>query len=119
VSNTSATLQGVGSVDDFLNAAATETVSLFEHLDFEFLLEYDVFAPASGLLDSTYAINSTHVEALQYNATASWDYDPTVEEYYYGFGCTLVSTGAKIPIAAEFAWLLHNSAKHVDDKAVN
>ena len=25
-----------------------------------------------------------------------------IGEYYYGFGCTLVSTGAKIPIAAEF-----------------
>ena len=36
-------------VNEFLNAAATETVPLFEHLDFEFLLEYDVFGPpASG-----------------------------------------------------------------------
>jgi Transposase DDE domain. len=24
------------------------------------------------------------------------------EEYYYGFGCTIVSAGAKIPVAAEF-----------------
>ena len=24
------------------------------------------------------------------------------EEYYYGYGCTIVSTGQKIPIAAEF-----------------
>ena len=29
-------------------------------------------------------------------------YDPTAEEYYYGYGCTIVSTGSKIPIAAEF-----------------
>jgi len=29
-------------------------------------------------------------------------YDPTAEEYYHGYGCTIVSTGQKIPIAAEF-----------------
>ena len=181
VSNTTTALQDIDSVDGFLNVAATETVSLFEHLEFEFLLEYDVFAPSkrgrtrvhqppdlfrgflhcyyksiygtrpvtrelqdglvwyycgldkppsrdtidrfltdlgqvvddvfnrlvehaasSGLLDSTYSIDSTHVEAIQYNDAASWNYDPTTEEHYYGFGCTIVSTGAKIPIAAEF-----------------
>ena len=46
MSNTSATLQDVASVNDFLNAAATETVPLFEHLEFAFLMEYDVFAPS-------------------------------------------------------------------------
>ena len=181
MSSTTATLQDVASVDDFLNVAATETVPLFEHLEFEFLLEYDVFAPSKrgrtrvheppdlfrgflhcyyedvygtrpvtrelqhglvwyycgldkppsrdtidrfltdlehiidnifdhlvdqaatrGLLDSTYSIDSTHVEAIQYNDDASWNYDPTAEEYYYGFGCTIISTGAKIPIATEF-----------------
>jgi len=45
VSNTTATLQDVDSVDDFLNVAATGTVPLFEHFEFEFLLEYDVFDP--------------------------------------------------------------------------
>jgi len=29
-------------------------------------------------------------------------YDPTAEEYYYSYGCTIVSSGQKIPIAAEF-----------------
>ena len=33
---------------------------------------------------------------------ASKCYDPTDDEYYYGYGCTIVSTGQKIPIAAEF-----------------
>ena len=33
---------------------------------------------------------------------ASKCYDPTAEEYYYSYGCTIVSTGSKIPIAAEF-----------------
>jgi hypothetical protein len=59
-------------------------------------------AAARGLLDLTYSIDSTHVEAIQYNDAASWNYDPTAEEYYYGFGCTIVSTGPKIPIAAAF-----------------
>lgn len=45
--NSTNALQDVASVDKFLNAAATETVPLFNHLEFEFLLEYDVFAPAS------------------------------------------------------------------------
>jgi len=181
VSSTTATLQDVASVDEFLNVAATETVPLFEHLSFEFLRDYDVFAPSKrgrtrvhqppdlfcgflhcyyedvygtrpvtrelqdglvwyycgldkppsrdtidrfltdlehiiddvfdqlveqaairGLLDVTYSIDSTHITAIQYNDAASWNYDPTAEEYYYGFGCTIVSTGPKIPIAAEF-----------------
>lgn len=59
-------------------------------------------AATRGLLDSTYRIDSTHVEAIRWNDDASWNYDPTAEEYYYGFGCTIVSTGAKIPIAVEF-----------------
>ena len=45
--STTTTLQDVASVDEFLNVAATETVPLFEHLSFEFLQDYDVFAPAS------------------------------------------------------------------------
>jgi len=46
VSTSSKVLRDVASVNEFLNAAATETVPLFEHVDFEFLLKYDVFAPA-------------------------------------------------------------------------
>jgi len=49
-----------------------------------------------------YSIDSAHVEAIQYNDTASWNYDLTTEQYYYAFGCTIVSTGSNIPIAAEF-----------------
>jgi hypothetical protein len=152
-------LQNVVSVDDSSNAAATETVPLFEHLEFEFLLQYDVFdrlkrrrtrvhepsdlccgflhcyyedvygtrlvtrelqnslvwyycgldrPPSRGtidrfltdleyvindvfdrvieqtairaLLNSTYSIDSTHVEAIQYNDAASWNYDSTAEK---------------------------------------
>jgi hypothetical protein len=34
--------------------------------------------------------------------TMSKRYDPTAEEYHYGYGRTIVSTGHKTPIAAEF-----------------
>jgi len=42
----SATLQNDPSVESFFNAVETETLALFEHLSFEFLEEFDVFAPA-------------------------------------------------------------------------
>ena len=42
----SATLQDDSSVESFFNVAETETLALFEHLFFEFLEEFDVFAPA-------------------------------------------------------------------------
>lgn len=80
------------------------TVSRFL-TDLEHVID-DVFdrlveqASVRGLLDSTYAIDSTHIEAVQYNDAASWNYDPVVEEYYYGFSCTIVSLG-QIQIAAE------------------
>ncbi|GAB3316295.1 IS4/IS5 family transposase [Haloplanus rallus] len=177
----SATLQDDPSVESFFNVAETETLALFEHLSFEFLEEFDVFAPAEtgrtrdheppelmrgflhcyyhgvyrlrpverelrntvvwlscgfdrppsrdavdrlltdlehvvyevferlveqaapgGLLDLTYSIDSTDVRAMAADPDASTCYDPTAEEYYYGYGCTIVSTGQKIPIAAEF-----------------
>jgi hypothetical protein len=44
----------------------------------------------------------THIEVIQHNDAASWNYDPTAEEYYYGFGCTIVSISAEVPIAARF-----------------
>ncbi len=42
----SATLQDHPSVESFFNVVETETLALFEHLSFEFLEEFDVFAPA-------------------------------------------------------------------------
>ena len=47
MSTSATTLQDVASVDNFLNVAATETAPLFEYLEFEFLMEYDVFVPCS------------------------------------------------------------------------
>src|SRR6056297_3058096 len=43
-----ATLQDDPSVESFFNVAETETLALFEHLSFEFLVEFDVFAPAKS-----------------------------------------------------------------------
>ncbi|GGJ13477.1 hypothetical protein GCM10008995_24180 [Halobellus salinus] len=42
----SATLQDDPSVESFFNVAETETPASFEHFSFEFLEEFDVFAPA-------------------------------------------------------------------------
>ena len=50
----------------------------------------------------TYRIDSTDVRAMPSDPDASKCYDSTADEYYYGYGCTIVSTGSKIPIAAEF-----------------
>lgn len=40
-----ATLQEHSSVETSFNVVETETLALFEHLSFEFLEEFDVFAP--------------------------------------------------------------------------
>jgi len=44
----SATLEGDPSVESLFNVPETETLALIEHLSFEFLEEFDVFAPADG-----------------------------------------------------------------------
>ena len=181
MSTSASSLQEEASIDEFFNLVATETLALFEHLEFDFLSEFDVFAPARrgrtrdhhspelfrallhcyykdiygvrpvtrelqntvvwlscgfdrppsrdavdrfltdlehvvdevfdhlveqaarrGLLNLTYCIDSTDVRTMPADQDASKCYDPTAEEYYYGYGCTIVSTGQKIPIAAEF-----------------
>jgi len=59
-------------------------------------------AACRGLLDLTYSIDSTDVWDDARRPRRVEGYDPTAEEYYHGYGCTIVSTGQKIPIAAEF-----------------
>jgi len=46
VSTSASILQEETSIDEFFNVMATETLALFEHLEFDFLEEFDVFAPA-------------------------------------------------------------------------
>ena len=58
-------------------------------------------AARRGLLDLTDCIDSTDVRAMPADKDASKCYDPTDEEYDYGYGCTIISTGQKIPIATE------------------
>jgi len=55
-----------------------------------------------SLTDLTYCIDSTDVRAMPADQDASKCYDPTDDEYYYGYGCTIVSTAQRIPVAAEF-----------------
>jgi len=59
-------------------------------------------AACRGLLDLTFSIDSTDVRDDARRPRRVEGYDPTAEEYYHGYGCTIVSTGQKIPIAAEF-----------------
>jgi len=48
VSTSASILQEETSIDEFFNVMATETLALFEHLEFDFLEEFDVFAPLAG-----------------------------------------------------------------------
>jgi transposase len=84
------------------------------------------------LLDNVYRIDGTDVHADRRDKEASWNYDPTAEGadgkpddgedaeqdtsdeqknedsdedsggYYYGYGCLVVTTGPKLPVAAAF-----------------
>jgi hypothetical protein len=49
VSTSVSTLHGEASIDEFFDLVATETLALFEHLEFEVLCEFDVFAPGVGV----------------------------------------------------------------------
>ncbi|MFC4987539.1 transposase [Saliphagus infecundisoli] len=82
------------AVDRFLTDLEHVVDEVFDHLVEQ--------AARRGLLDLTYSIDSTDVRAMPADQDASKCYDPTTEEYYHGYGCTIVSTGQKIPIAAEF-----------------
>lgn len=66
-------------------------------------------------LNVMYSIDPTHVGAIPYKDAVSWIYDPKAEEYNYGIGCTLVSTGAKNP-RAEFTqikqWAKSGERRH-------
>ena len=85
-----------------LSTAVDHFLTDLEHVVtkvFDYLVEQ---AARRGLLDLTYCIDSTDVRAIPADQDASKCYDPTDDEYYHGYGCTIVSTGQQIPIAAEF-----------------
>ncbi len=83
---------------DAVNRFLTDLEHVVDEV-FDHLVEQ---AANRGLLDLTYSIDSTDVRVMPADPDASKCYDPTAEEYYYGYGCTIVSSGSKIPIAAEF-----------------
>jgi len=57
--------------------------------------------PAAACFDIG-SIDSTDVRTMPADKDASKRLRSTAEEYYHGYVCTIVSTGQKIPIAAEF-----------------
>lgn len=73
--------------------------------DFEHILD-DVFnrlvgqAAARCLLDLPHCIDSANVRAMPADQDASKCYDPTADEYYHRYGCTIILTGEMI--RAEF-----------------
>ena len=67
-----------------------------EHVVNEVLDRLVEQAARRGLLDLTYC------RAMAADLDASKCYDLTADEYYYGYGCTIVLIGSKIPIAAKF-----------------
>ncbi len=85
-----------------LSTAVDRFLTGLEHVVDEVFDRLVEQAATGGLLDLTYCIDSTDVRAMPADQDASKCYDPTAEEYYHGYGCTIVSTGQKIPIAAEF-----------------
>ena len=80
------------AVDRFLTDLEYVVDDMFNHL----------VKQAAVRVCSTLPIESSHVEAIPWNDDASWNYDSTAEGHYCSFGCTTVSAGAEIPIAAEF-----------------
>jgi hypothetical protein len=76
---------------------------------FNYLVEQ---AARGGLLSPTYRIDSTDVRATpRDDSDGSWNYDPTADENYFGYGCTLVTTAKNVPVAAAFT-----DGKQVDEE---
>jgi len=68
------TLHDVASVDDLLNAAATETAPLFKHLEFEFLLEYEFTShhtSFAAFCTATTKMSTAHVRSRENSNMAS------------------------------------------------
>ncbi len=82
------------AVDRFLTDLEHIVDETFDHLVEQ--------AAGGGLLELAYCIDSTDVRAMPADLDASKCHDSIAEEYYYGYSCTIVSTGANIPIAVEF-----------------
>jgi len=53
--------------------------------------------PAAACSTLTYPSIPPTLRTMPADQDASKGYDPTAEEYYHGYGCTIVSTGQKHP----------------------
>jgi hypothetical protein len=75
---------------------------------FDYLVEQ---AARRGLLSPIYRIDSTDVRTtVRDDSDGSWNHDPTADEKYFGYGCTLVTTANNVPVAAAFT-----DGKQVDE----
>jgi hypothetical protein len=76
---------------------------------FDYLVEQ---AARRGLLSPTYRIDSIDVRTtVRDDSDGSWNHDPTADEKYFGYGCTLVTTANNVPVAAAFT-----DGKQVDEE---
>lgn len=76
---------------------------------FTYLVEQ---AARRGLLSLSFRIDSTDVRTTHRDdSDGSWNHDPTADEKYFGYGCTLVTTANNIPVAAAFT-----DGKQVDEE---
>ena len=63
------------------------------------------------LLGKLFRIDGTDIPVDQRDDDAAWNYDHTEEDYYYGYGCCVVTAANNIPVAAAFT-----PAKKVDQE---
>lgn len=62
-------------------------------------------------LGKLFRIDGTDIPVHQRDNDASWNYDHSKNEYYYGYGCCVITAAHNIPVAAAFT-----PAKKVDQE---
>jgi len=62
-------------------------------------------------LGKLFRIDGTDIPVDQRDDDAAWNYDHTEDDYYYGYGCCVVTAANNIPVAAAFT-----SAKKVNEE---
>ena len=62
-------------------------------------------------LGKLFCIDGTDIPVDHRDDDAEWNYDHTEDDYYYGYGCCVVTAANNIPVAASFT-----PAKKVDEE---
>src|SRR5699024_9556917 len=62
-------------------------------------------------LGKLYRMDGTDIPVNQQDGDAEWNYDHAEDDFYYGYGCYLVTSADNIPVAATFI-----PAKKVDQE---